>query len=681
MKISRFRLCILVLSILEVLIAIFFSATPINTYSVNTVYRLSDFYSRQGYTTVSGFIDFSHVDFDRHEVNELINNAAISNDVIVYKLHVDTALSLTETAIYSTSNGFGQQNLLIEDALSVNASSFAYSSDSENKSLRIVTWPGINETLYYGRIYDDLAPGSLYNFVYKNGQQYKLDSFIQQLSNNCQGVSISINSYNEEIEHNVETTFIAYFDQTLFQSLGVKIALVVIGTLLLLCILLTFVRKISLLKVQGYSNFDIYRKFFLSSYIKNILVLWALFLCAFGLLYGRNLYTFLVIAFVYSLELFQIICLTLFFSAFYIYIFRTIPILSTIKGANKQSSITNALVFSKGFILLYLSPFVLKSLITLSNCVHIWANEAAVQSELSSYYYFSGNTGSTLFDNHLGFPETIEIRKELIHEFNLFSFAKVSNRNPMMVTEDELEWYEISAEFADMINILPTDYDIYTGYIFVSDGADYEVEKYESLYPNYIVVAIECTEPLFSYDLGDLLYSNCAKDIPLILHPEYRSQLGEVYGDFLVSDLSLDEVRNKVDSIFEKFNLESPYRVRSLRNDYQAYVDVVQNANVHSLATPILLVIAYLMVSMIVFISDYSDNKTRYFLNYIEGKPAYKVGDYLLRFFLIPMTFVICSLIINRSSLLSSMISLVFFLGCEICLYAYYSYFCQRRTK
>lgn len=500
-------------------------------------------------------------------------------------------------------------------------SSHHYSSNTKNDATQIFK-PAQNTSLevYPLKAYDqfDFNIQGEYSIYSKDKESIK--NFIDDLN-------FSLKDYKLRI------TDVGYPEEDFTQSYSLELKdtflLISLESLLAISIIFIVIRntkKISILRLEGYSTFEIFIKliaktslisFFVVPLISLIIML-SVFSISHSVYNHLDLY---IILFRYFLLLKSI---DLIFLGIYYWIFSRISISEGIKGKNNLNVLYSSLSVLKII-------FVVISLIPLNHAtgtVNKYIQGERYYRDTTTYMkdkYFIGGTHSGSVANDFGKEKELKlIKNELITHHGAFRYADFILGDLNDESTFTSSYKQISAD----VNYLEKhDINIKTNrqsFVVSSD-------------PNYCVVNKEIHEYwecIYNPDLSDSLISyspHSDSQYPILGYfPNYKHQKSpyllfvdeddSISGMIFQNEFGLKKAQETLDNLYLKYDIKPLHTVEDLKANIDGDRRIMQSFLIKALLSLLSIITAYVFLSKVTSEVDSLNNKTKYYLEFVEGR-------------------------------------------------------------
>lgn len=522
--------------------------------------------------------------------------------------------------------------------------------------------------------YGDIEVTSIENYPYKNGA-FILTSLKGDLSSNIKNFINDLSNEYGEISYRNDTSLLGknfYSDLeaagNLFDDLLIKISICIIITINFIINLLMIRKKITSLKLEGHSIFQIYNDFFLKNFIIYDLLFSLIFSVILFVIYGSNIYSFKIMIVLFYIQLVQMFLIQIFVSIFSCLIINNFEIVKSMKGYKNFNTIFNLIKLCKIVILILLIPLIKTNILNISNYYKITSRYEQVNKKLENYYYFSFIKNSNYV---VGSKQAIAIRDQLVKEANLFEVIHTHYTNYDTFTPYG-DFYAIDVNFANNCGLKIENED--EVYIFLREGAQYDEEflkeralEFIDRYTNINIVYYDFN--IESYIPNDLLYSDDLSDYPIFYAPEFKGYEAELNSKYFYYEGDLLECQDYIDSVFINNGFSPLFAVAKLSSQYKSEYDYRVEEIRYGWIVFVLLLISYIYLNILLIKIDMTNNKKKYFIKYCEGENPYNIFSFLKIFSITCLISLIISLIIDSLTISDVLYAIIFILLIEVICY------------
>lgn len=625
---------ILVLVLSLFLLAGLFTIPIFNNLSVNRMATYSRYYDTAGYNKIAIEIDNNIYlsKIDREEFHEKLNELANEYQILVYKLKVTTTEEQNIIRTYLSDNDIFIENaLLVKKGIPYIAKETFYSTTNSKTQEHEIPLIFSEVQVEVTSIINDNENYGYYNLINLNKEsEGKFDEFIEGLLAEYPELSMIKQENVHKYKDNSDFT---YLDSP-FEPLLIKFVIVLILALLLCSKIFSLNKCISLLKIEGNSNFKIYLVLFFKPFIMLSLCIYSAFILLIFLCFKDSINTFQCIAQLFSIQCAQLfLTMTLISMVMYL-IISSIPIMISYKGKNQLDEVELIAYAVKILICFLLIPITVPSYLSVCGLFTSNIREEHVRGLLNNYYVFSSETFST-YSQDIGSQNYIAVRDDLIWNNGLFDQSKTYFFNSNFAKEDS--FYAVDLSYCFQVNLMNENDQFNEIYIFLKKGEIYNRELLlkkvsSSVRESIPINFVEYDFDLQSYSINDLLFHDEIEDIPLIYYPEEKGLEGQLNYKMIYYNGSLENAQSYVDNVFIMHGYSPQFYLSSLEADYAYSLDISNSNYFKSVINFFFLLAAYCLANKFFIEVDVDSNKKRYFIARTEGGVPYNLYLYLIKF-------------------------------------------------
>ena len=675
-----------ILSFLLILLTFVFVYPSFNQLSIYRITEYSRYYDVENCNKIGLQIENNQFlsDLDAREYFENIDRIANENNVVVSLTDIVRDESGSELInFYLTSNDkYISKALVLEkgyaDELSSGVTYSSLSDDPRHKIALIFS----DTVLKVTSILNCNVKASFFNLVSIDGDsETNFTNFISDLTQIYPEL-ITVRQINPLI--NDQLSDLHYIDNQ-FDDLEIKFAIVLILTLVLGAKIFSVQKKISLYKIEGYSNIQIYWMIFLNYFLKGISAVFLLTLIVHFIKYGSNSETFTSLILLYSIQFIQLCVMCLVVSLIFFLIIKAIPITSSNKGKNELNEVQWVAYVVKVAVVFFMIPIMISSISYVHDFVMMNYRHDKTAKSLVNYYVFN-TQGSSNYALDIGSKNYVSLHDDFVWNNGLFDQAKA------LYIEDYAsfdpnhkdEYYAVDKSYLKQIGLLDDSANFDDIYIFIKEGIKVDVEEFKEKMLNTVrdplpIHVITHNLNLQSYVTTDLLLSDEIQDLPLVYLPEEKIFEGQLNYKILYYDGTLSEVQEYVDNMFRSHGYSPFFNMLPLKSAYEQTFQAYNSRNINYMVQFIILLVAYILSNQFLLEVDIDNNNKRYFLSMTEGINPYTTSTYFLKFASASMIALLLCVISRRIPIDSSLVVISgFLILAELILYLIYLVACNR---
>ncbi len=618
---------------------------------------------------------------DSKEFHQTMAKVAKKNHLVVYSGEANDD-AYANYSFYITDNDLYLNDwLLIEGSNNINLSGEnEYSTKSNNRKYKISTFfPSFRLSL--SNLKNKKTNGGAYIIFNLEGNiEDNVTNFISELQSkfgefSYKGDGTTTYDYKSDLEYSGGVT----------NDLKLKVAIVLILTLMLCSKIFSMTREISVHKIEGENAFSIYWDMFLKYFLQYSLIsLIIFFICLFIYFFG-GFNSFRVFSDLFLLEYVQVFGIELVISIILYLVIRFVPIVSSFKGESKMSVVEQIAYITKMGAVFVLLPSVLTCFTQTKDLITMIQRHEHVLDKLENYYQF-GNDLTSRYSLDIGQDSYIAVREQFVKETGGFRFSKGYWSAELTTPDaDNLDWfYNISWSYIRNNNLLDNDDWKNDAVVFMTPNVTYtegEIEWniFSSLGSEKTVHFIYLDYYPETLSFSELLKQDQVSSYPLVYTPDLYGYEGQMTGSMFYYEGSLEEATEVANKAFKDNGYAPAYQVESMKNTFEQYYE----ANVQSLTKHVILFVAIILAiaftNRFLIQSDIDSNSQRYRVAFTEGVQPYGIKTYILKIASPAFLALIACIISNRITGLSSILyNIIFMIIFEIVLYFYYLHYYRK---
>ncbi|MCI5774567.1 MAG: hypothetical protein MR210_08400 [Erysipelotrichaceae bacterium] len=675
---------IILLSLLMVLTSFIFAIPTIDLISGKLVYDAISLYDFENYERIGLSIESTK------EAQQIANKIYFSdmdklakeNNLAIYVIsQISNNENQPEVVVYTSSNeAMLSKWMMLEKGYAKGlANKEIYSTYATDKEHRIINFM-MNVNLSVRPLADIERKGIYMNFINLEGD---FQANLQQFFNDFAKIYGKINVLSPYTSSKADLhKFLNAIITVSFDDIGLKFSVSIVLIVLLGLKIFSYTRKISIMKIEGFTTGKIYQKLFFNDFIKYSLAFLLLAISLIDIIYHANLISMIVIAGCFLIQLLQMLIFMMIISLLmYLLIFYT-PIMSSFKGRNYLSQVQNFAYFVKFVIVLLILPLVTTTFESVQNLFIIRYRHDKVYELLENRYAFGVQDSSSAYFADIGTDNYIAVKEKLAENGQLFeqSRAILMDWNAEIFDPENGEpYYDVDKYF--LINHdMDDDCNLNEICIFFPKNQDYDIEKWKSaaramVRDTYNINILEYDQPLEAYAINDLLYRDFISELPILYLPEEKGYEGQLNSSMLIFDGNLNEAQAYVDKVFIDHGYLPYFKIESLQDGYQSYYQLYNTLYLKNSLQFSIMIIAYVLANRLLIEVDIDNNRMLYELSGYEGVSPYRFGIYLLKI-VSPSLLALLGCIFAKKVLLkaSLMIVIIFIIIIELALYLLYNY-------
>lgn len=672
--------------LLSLFLLIFSCALTIIPFDTISIYRLTTYpraYETTGHLKASFSIADSSYDFDTKYFFETMDKLATENHLVVFCAKQNGKNTQDCYDLYLSSNDIYIDNwLLLEGETHVDLSgNNQYVIKAEDRKYRISNFIPLASLSLSNLKNCNQISGIYILFNLEGDIKVNATKFIEQLQD-----EVGKFSY---VDCGTSTFYDTYSDLDYIggvtKDVKLKIAGIIIFTLLLCSKIFSMTREISVHKIEGENAFSIYWSMFLQYLIKySLLDLFFFFICLFIYFFG-GVNSFRVFSDLFLLEYVQVFGIEIVLSVILYLIIRFVPIVSSFKGESKMNFVEQLAYITKMISVFILLPYVITSFVQAKDLVIMASRHKHVLNTLENYYQF-GNNLTSRYSLDIGQNSYIAVRNEFVQETNGFGFNK-SYWSAELQTPNatNLDWfYSISWSYIRNNNLLDNDDWKNDAVVFMTPGVTYtegEIEWniFTSLGDEKEVHFIYIDYYPNTLSFSELLKQDKVSSYPLVYTPDLYGYEGQMNDYIFYYEGTLEEATNLANKAFTDNGYTPALQVDSMKKTYESYYQSIIKSYLKQTFLFIASMIALAFTNRFLIQSDIDCNSQRYRVAYTEGVQPYGLLTYILKIASPTILALIACILSKRITGLNNVIyNILFIFIFEISLYLYYLHYYRK---
>ncbi len=604
--------------------------------SVISFISISDFYNssmvekigKWSNSNQSTQIVFKNTDgIEPTEFVEYLKNTVEKYNITILQ-QVSDSLNNSTNLYISSSNKAYMSNILLEVGQISDLKNFkGYSTNSKQKENRIFNLNFSEPMTIQPFEYDGLMNPFGYFGIYTNQGDpidYQLFQLVKnEISSKYKDIIIEFNKY--------ETTHGGLSDimKTQFsQSFIISMLFTTLFTLIMITDLLKEQKKITCLKLNGYSNLSIFRYLIFDKIILSFLCYIVFFSLIFSVSIPFN-YSIVPQLYLFSflLAILNLMLVILFSYLLFIFILF-VPINSAMKGKSYLSIAANVVMISKIILIISFIPFLSKNAFEINAFANGQINKSTLENKYKNLYSIQNMSPikklTDLFDTN----EFQIIIDELREESNAFYFISQFEYSSDKNMKDKYkQFYIVDEQYLINQEITLPSTPLSSTSIFLNKDYKQDDSYYEFLNkcayqnfgslpkPNYIYYSGTADNFSELYHYSSISIENS----PIFLIPEDHIKYNGLFNMYFYYQGNRKQAQNYINSKFEKFDINDPYYVSSIKESYNNFYSSSINRNTKSIFTSFLMYLVYIIVSYQYISLTFCSNKKQLFIEKCEG--------------------------------------------------------------
>ncbi len=673
-----------ILSLLILFFALILTIIPFNLVSAFRITEYSRAYDMSGHLRTIMEIPESESlsSINPKEFYSSMEEIAKKNHLVVYSAEMNTESSESFSLFLTDNDLYINDWLLVDGSTKINLNETnVYSTNSKNREFRISTFfPSFSLSL--SNLKNKTSASGRYILYNLEGNiEENVNNFIEDLQKEYGDFSYkgdgskTYYDYTSDLEYSGGLT----------NDLKLKVAIVLILTLMLCSKIFSMTREISVHKIEGQNAFSIYWDMFLKYLIEYSMIdLLIFFVCLFIYFFG-GINSFRVFSDLFLLEYIQVFGMEIVISLILYLVIRFVPIVSSFKGESKMTFVEQIAYITKMGAVFILLPSVLTCFTQTKDLITMISRHKHVLGILENYYQFGGDLTSR-YSLDIGQESYIAVRDQFVAETGGFRFGKGYWSETLQTPDaDNLKWfYNISWSYIRNNNLLDSDDWKNDAVVFMTPGVTYtegEIEWniFSSLGSEKEVHFIYIDYYPDTFSLSELLKQDKVSAYPLVYTPDLYGYEGQMTGSIFYYEGNIEEATELANKAFRDNGYAPAYTIESMKNNFESYYEV----NIQNLMKKVILFIAIIcaiaFTNRFLIQSDIDSNSQRYRVAYTEGVQPYGILTYILKIaspaFLALVACIISKRITGFSNIAYNIVFIIIF---EAVLYFYYLHYYRK---
>ncbi len=675
---------VLILSLLMAVISFIFAIPAIDFISGILVSNAISLYDFEDYERIGLNIECTQETqkTDNRIYFSDMDELAKQNNLVIYAItQTSNNENQPEIVIYTSSNEVMLSKwMMLEkgyaNGLKNKETYSTYATDKEHKIINFM----MDANLSVKPLEEMDRKGIYMNFINLDGQfKENLQNFFYDLAEIYGKINV-VSPYTSS-----KNDFVNYLSRIItisFNNIGLKFSVSLVLIVLLCLKMFSYTRKISIMKMEGFTTGKIYRKLFLNDFLTYSLCFLLLSAGLIGVMYHTNLISMTVIILCFLMQLVQILILMILISLLMVFLIFTTPMISSFKGKNYLSQVQNFAYFVKFVIVLLILPLVVTAFESVQNSFIIRYRHDKVYDLVENRYTFGVQDSSSNYFSDMGTDNYIAVKEELAEKGKLFEQSRAilmdwdaetfnpENGQPYYSVD---KYYLINHELTEECNLDEIC-------IFFPEGKKYDIEKWKTsaasmVRDSYNMNILEYDRHLEAYVIHDLLYRDFIQDLPILYLPEEQGLGGQLNSSILLFDGNLDEAQAYVDEVFINHGYLPFYKLESLQAAYQSYYQLYSNLYFENILQFCIIVVAYVLANRLLIEVDIDNHRKLYELSGYEGVSPYRFAIYFTKIVSPSLLALLGCIGFKRVVLDESLILVIVFIAViELALYLNYTY-------
>ena len=417
---------VLILSLLMTVISFIFAIPAIDFISEILVLDAISLYDFEDYERIGLNIECTQETqkTDNRIYFSDMDELAKQNNLVIYVItQTSNNENQPEIVIYTSSNEVMLSKwMMLEkgyaNGLKNKETYSTYATDKEHKIINFM----MDANLSVKPLEEMDRKGIYMNFINLDGQfKENLQNFFYDFAEIYGKINV-VSPYTS-LKHD----FVNYLSRIItisFNNIGLKFSVSLVLIVLLCLKMFSYTRKISIMKMEGFTTGKIYRKLFLNDFLTYSLCFLLLSAGLIGVMYHTNLISMTVIILCFLMQLVQILILMILISLLMVFLIFTTPMISSFKGKNYLSQVQNFAYFVKFVIVLLILPLVVTAFESVQNSFIIRYRHDKVYDLVENRYTFGVQDSSSNYFSDRGTDNYIAVKEELAENGKLFEQSR-----------------------------------------------------------------------------------------------------------------------------------------------------------------------------------------------------------------------------------------------------------------
>ncbi len=620
---------ILFLTIVIIISSFYFSFKNFNNISTNVIYQYGDILEEnnmeiKGIQVKRNINEINSFDFHKN-FNELLIKNNLNTFKVVYGYSEELQTSTVELYV-STNDKYLSKYILLDKGNLDLVSDNVYSTNNKLRNLRIANFFD-DSYISVTSIINDNDNGGMYNITSLKGDfEQNFNNFILDLKNIYPSIDYSL-MYNENFIETNETKFKMIDYKEFFGNKKIKILIPIILIFLLCSKIFELTKKISVMKIEGYSSLKIYWNLFFKNFILYSTIVSSIIILLLYFYYLGNLRTFKYISICFILQFLQLFLLQIITSIIIYLIIKTIPIKTYLKGKTNLKEVFSIAFVSKVVIGFIIIPMIIPTFINIKNLYQISTRNKKVQEKLENIYFFGTQLYSNYFED-IGSDNFIALHDYLSENNELKSLSLGYYFEGSEVDfNKKIYFIDKNALFLENL-VKKEEFKENEIYIFIKENSmnEEEIEFYKNHSLSYLtettnVNIISINKKIETLNPKEILYNDYIEDsVPIFYIPDEKGLEGQIVEKTFYYKSTNDINSQKyINVIFKSFGYTPTFRIEHLKNLYNNYYNFYYNEFSKSIIILGLIIITYYLSCNLMVDTDIALNRKKYFILNVEG--------------------------------------------------------------
>ncbi len=615
---KKIHIVVFLLSIFITIVATLIFDSVATSISFNSLDYWTSEKRVESYTITSVVNDVDPVVF-----HERLNEIAKNNHLIVLKMDFGTTNEgLSTVSLYASDNDtyLTTYGMLEKGKIDLSDKTHYYTSSAEDRRFKLVGLGGSNDAIT--SIVNDPLNYGFYNFICLDGaMEENIASFNAEMKENYpqfeMSLSYAVNQAYVKPFQFINTGALTYYKKMKF---AISFALVI----LLYMSVFFEAKKVSIYKIEGYSDLEIYWNMFLKPYLVDAVVLMAFVLLCGAIFYCGSVISLKYFLIVFASQFAQVHCISIVYSLLVLGIIQLLPIKNGIRGKNHLQQVFVSTLFVKCMVVLVAIPLVVPGIKNMYYMALMASRYNAVNQKLANMYQITTQIDSQ-YHREIATPKYIAIKDRLINEVELSMCS-----SGYYMDEHGQVYPDIKMYFLDQVEVCKQmmDASLFKEdeiYIFHRKGYPFDEQLFQDYadfctYQKRNVNVVEYDHPVYLDGLIQLLVSDeIDYENPVLYIPVDDQFLGQIHFGLFTFDGSLTEAQNYLDRVFIEGGYGHVFRVGSYAGSYRSLYKVRFLEYMHDTVLWCIVMISYVLLTSMLIDIDAKNHYKKYYISYVEG--------------------------------------------------------------
>lgn len=623
---------IYVISFILSIFSIVLTVLIFTTISATSLFNGLQYWERN--KTISSYIFDPSVDkINPVKFHSVLNEVAKENNLIIVKIKYGETEEFSNSAsIFSTDNNsyFKDHVMLVNGYVNLSDSKNVYTFSSKDKRQRIVGFLG--DSISLTSIVNDERNSGFYNFVNLKGDfQKNVSAFEKNIKQKFSDFKMvfqySTNKINEKFS-------LITFDQLIFYK-KFKMTIPFLSAILLCLALFSESKKISILKIEGFTNKQIYWRIFLKPYLVSSLFLMFIFLLFSTIYYLGNFITVKYLTIVAFTQFFQVHIITLFYSLLLWGIINVIAPKTYLKGKNNLFEAFSSLLLLKCLVVLISLPLLLPGLKNFYQMIHMMSRYNHVNEVIKDWYAVDTEI-QTQYQKDIATKRYISIQERLKKDNELTSYSSGYYWDSNGVDYSKKIYFFDDVQIKKQ-NLVKGQFKEDEIYIFYRKGYQYDKAFYQEIAQDFLtnktpVNVVEYEQKVFQNFIKELMFADeIDYKAPILYIPVEDRFKGQIAQSSFKYNGNIKKAQDYLDQVFMDAGYGHVFSIKSYQNMYEHFYNENLKEYLHSVTLFVVVVVSCYLISSLLIDIDIANNYKKYYISMVEGLAIVPVFLYIIK--------------------------------------------------